>query len=97
MGKIEIGDSIVVVKDHPDYNDMILSGMTGVVFDLDTSSCRRIGVRFDECVDGHDLGIGGNRCEPGYGWYLRENEIEICEERCDKYEFDESSFREMLE
>ena len=102
----KIEDVVEVVFDHPDGNTSIYSGMTGVVRDIRPyrEGDYSIGVEFDEYVNGHDLACaGGALCEYGYGWYVGHEDIKICKtprtntEGEYEFEFDESSFREMLE
>ena len=34
-----------------------------------------VGVRFDNAVDGHDLGMQGRTCKYGHGWYVHPRDL----------------------
>lgn len=103
MCRFKIGDVVEVVVDHPDGNEFIYPGMIGIVRDIQTyaSGYCRVGVEFYEYVAGHSLRDGYEaRCENGYGWYVEQSDIKICRTQYtnnEEYEFDEDSFRRMLE
>ena len=68
-----VGDRVVCVRDHPDGNSTIVVGDAGQVCDiLDEDT---IGVRWDHKVSaGHAC---NGRCDGGYGWYVKDYEIEL--------------------
>lgn len=73
----EIGDRVVAICDHPDHNEDVVHGCTGVVCDLytDWDDNLRVGVRWDhEIEDGHRC---NGKCEDGYGWYVNPDQIEL--------------------
>lgn len=65
----KIGDRVRCVKD--DSNDKVV-GKVGTV--LTFLNKEVVGVAFDEDVDGHSMS-GSTRL--GYGWYLKESELEF--------------------
>lgn len=69
MTKFKYGDRVRCVKD--DSNDRAV-GKVGTVINF--LSKEVVGVAFDEDVAGHSM---SGRTPIGYGWYLKESELEL--------------------
>lgn len=63
-----VGMPVVCTVDHPDDNDHIVTGWTGVVAYINGTSGKVIGVEWDRSCGGHNL--RGN-CKERHGWFCR--------------------------
>lgn len=91
----EVGDRVVSTVDRPDGNSNIRIGSTGTVCAIRS----RIGVCWDDDVDGHDCETSsdGPHCEHGYGWWVDAHQIEPeTEDDGVAFEFDESEFNKLV-
>jgi hypothetical protein len=55
-------------------------GMLGTIYEITEYS---IGVRFDDLVGGHDLGLYGKGCRKGHGWYFSPDELVVMKARAE--------------
>ena len=68
--RFRVGDRVKCNTCKPDGNGRIVEGSTGVV--CDTGNICRIGVRWDEEVDGHTC---HGRCDDLHGWYIDADQV----------------------
>ena len=79
--KFRIGDRVELINDHPDKSEILMSGWTGTVVNI-TTTTPPIGVRWDYGNQEYARRSGYERlhschghCENGYGWYVYEQDI----------------------
>jgi len=76
----QVGDRVIVIADRlASGNRSICRGdigtvchIPGVFYNKEHGETYLVGIRFDECVSGHDC---EGACEFGHGWYIRDYEI----------------------
>ena len=80
MPLYNIGDTVRAIRDHPDGNEDIVCGLTGVVAAVrdDDEDMRCVGVCWDEDISGgHKLRCKGvNSIDVSRGWWCLQKEIE---------------------
>lgn len=89
--RFRINDRICARVDYPDSNLKISAGDSGIVCNIG-DDCERIGVRWDNFVDGHDC---GGTCEFGFGYWVDSTCIELDE--LSDVEIKDESFLCMIE
>ena len=90
--KFCVGDRVECLVNHPDKNENIVIGSTGIVCDVDGY---HIGVRWDDDVSGYAC---DGLCEDGHGWYMDPHKIRLCDDASceDPFEFDENALSDLL-
>lgn len=75
--RYQVGDRVVLLKDHPDNNEILFAGMMGQVCRADDGENHRwISVCWDEWVGGHSCSCA---CEEGYGWEVPREQLRLWE------------------
>ena len=94
MYEFNIGDRVVSTVSRPSGNQTIVVGFAGTVCTIRDG----IGVRWDEPIEGgHTCYSGGEtHCEDGYGWWVREDQIEPEPDDSLVFEFDEAEFKKLV-
>lgn len=89
--KFQVGDCVEAVVDHPDQNEHIHIGDTGVVcYIIDPY---RVGIAWDKTLpNGHSC---DEHCEYRHGWYVDTDTIRIPEEDGD-IDIDDNSFLNVI-
>lgn len=97
MPEWKVGDRVISVVDHPDYNSSIVFGASGYVCGFSKERAdqgfRAVGVCWDDNIDGGH-GCHGD-CEWGHGWFMYEDELEP-EPTDEPFEFNEGEFRLLI-
>lgn len=95
MPEWNIGDRVICVEDHPDGNEDVCIGCTGVICRVTPDEdCGDVGVCWDDEVqDGHDC---RGSCEYGHGWFVRPYMIKLDTELDEPFEFDETEFNKLV-
>ena len=96
MYPFQIGDRVEAIVDFPADNTKIKRAMRGTICDFADGCNPPIGIRWDEHINGHHC---NGHCEYGYGWYVFDYEICLCEETEDNlmYVAEDEEIHTMLE
>lgn len=86
-----IGDRVCARLKNIDGNKRINVGDFGTICAIQDSGRQRVGVRWDNYVNGHDC---GGACDYGFGWWTCSDEIE--HDKLDDVEITEASFINMI-
>lgn len=74
MPEFKIGDRVKCIAAH-DGNSYIV-GQEGTVRSVATT-LNTVAVEFDNYVHGHALRSSSSRCEPGHGWHITADKLEL--------------------
>ena len=90
----EVGQIVRIVEENPDGNSRIHIGDVGVIKDVydPINEDFAVAVEFEHEINGWDC---NGKCEYGYGWKLRYEEFELCEDNED-IELSETDIKEFL-
>lgn len=81
---LEKGTVVVCIVDHPDGNESIKKGMSGVIVEHPNSIRYTYGVEWEiPIVRGHSL---DGSCKHGYGWRVHYSEVEPAYMACEDFE-----------
>ena len=77
MKEFKAGDLVVLTRNHPDSNHILIAGCTGTVLKTPKLVTDWISVCWDMDVDGHDC---DGLCERGHGWRTAREYLEVIED-----------------
>ncbi len=87
--KFNIGDRVILLKDHPDSNEHLVEGDIGVVMGY-TEYSHWVHVDWGRDINGHTC---DHTCKDGQGWDCEESILKLVIEK----DFEPCTFDELME